>query len=231
MTQTEPPGESFQDFKNSFSYGSRTDLSFKFVANLSNEDAARFFQDLLWKLGESFDDGNFDRVVEHAYEWQVRGYSAEGKWAYAEGPFAPLGKPLSESRLALLTGSGHFLEGHDPEPLGVQGMTQAEAVERIAEFLKTSPTLSAIPIDTPRERLRVRHGGYDIRAAQADPNVVFPLDRLRELEREGVIGELLPEAYSFVGATAQLRLLNQAGPEWVGLLREQQVDAALLVPG
>ena len=230
MARKEPSEESFEEFKNSFSYGSRTDLSFKFLANLSSEEAARFFQDLLWKLGECFDDGKFDRLLEHAYEWQVRGYSAEGSWVYDDGPFTPLRKSLSESRLALLASSGHFVEGHDPEPFGAKNMTEEEAIERIDDFLKAAPTLSTIPIDTPRERLRVRHGGYDIRAAQFDPNVVFPLERLRELEREGAIGELAPEAYSFVGAASQLRLLKQVGPEWVALLKEQRVEVALLVP-
>ena len=45
-----PKPESFEDFKKSFSYGSRTDLNFKFLAKLSDDQAAKFFQDLLWKL-------------------------------------------------------------------------------------------------------------------------------------------------------------------------------------
>jgi D-proline reductase (dithiol) PrdB len=109
-------------------------------------------------------------------------------------------------------------------------MTQEEAMRRIGEFLSTEPTLSAIPRDTSLGDLRVRHGGYDIRGAQADPNVAFPLQRLLELEAEGVIGELAPQAYSFVGACAQTRLLKHAGPKWVEALQGQQVDAALLVP-
>jgi hypothetical protein len=56
--------ETFEAFKNSFAYGSRTDLNFKFLKGLPVEDAAQFFQDLLWKLGDSFNDGQFDRVVE-----------------------------------------------------------------------------------------------------------------------------------------------------------------------
>ena len=103
-------------------------------------------------------------------------------------------------------------------------------MERISEFLKEEPTLSSIPIDTPKERLRVRHGGYDIRAAQADPNVVFPLERLLELERDGIIGELVPAAYSFVGACAQTPLLKQTGPRWVRMFQQQKIDAVLLVP-
>ena len=45
--------ETFESFKNSFSYGSRTDLNFKFLKTLSDEEAADFFQELLWKLGDS----------------------------------------------------------------------------------------------------------------------------------------------------------------------------------
>jgi hypothetical protein len=43
----DPIPESFKGFKNSFSYGSRTDMNFNFLKNLSEEDAAQFFQDLL----------------------------------------------------------------------------------------------------------------------------------------------------------------------------------------
>ena len=222
--------ESFEEFRSSFSYGSRTDLNFKFLAGLSDEDAARFFQSLLWKLGDALDDGLFDPLAEHIYEWQVRAYAREGQWQYAEGPFTALQKPLSECRLVLMSTSGHFVEGDDPQPFGVENMNQAEATERILDFIRSEPTLSSIRVDTPKEKLRVRHGGYDIRGAQADPNVVFPYELLLDLEREERIGELAPEAYSFVGACSQKRLLNRTGPEWVKLLQEQKVDAALLVP-
>ena len=222
--------ESFEEFRSSLAYGSRTDLNFKFLAGLSDEDAASFLQELLWKLGDVFDDGQLGRLVQHVYEWQVRAYSGEGEWAYADGPFTPLRKPLSESRLVLLTSSGHFVEGDDPEPFGVKDMTQEEAVGRILEFIQSKPRLSSIVVGTPKEKLRVRHPGYDIRGAQADPNVVFPHEILLELEREGHIGELFREAYSFVGACSQKRLLKESGSEWVGMLQEQQIDAALLVP-
>ncbi len=222
--------ESFEEFRSSLAYGSRTDLNFKFLAGLSDEDAASFLQELLWKLGDVFNDGQLGRLVQHVYEWQVRAYSGEGEWAYADGPFTPLRKPLSESRLVLLTSSGHFVEGDDPEPFGVKDMTQEEAAGRILEFIQSKPRLSSIVVGTPKEKLRVRHPGYDIRGAQADPNVVFPHEILLELEREGHIGELSREAYSFVGACSQKRLLKESGSEWVGMLQEQQIDAALLVP-
>ena len=64
--------DNFQEFKNSFFYGSRADLNFKFLANLSDEDAAQFFQELLHKLADSLDDGDLHRLLAHVYQWQVR---------------------------------------------------------------------------------------------------------------------------------------------------------------
>ncbi len=223
--------ESFVAFKDSFtSTGSRSNLNFKFLKNLSSLDAGEFFQDLLEMLSECIDDGNFQRILNHIYQTQIQAYDRRGKWEYDEGPFTPLQKPLSEVRLALISSSGHFVEGKDPEPFGVKDMTQAEAVKRISDFLKSEPDLSTIPIDTPRERLRVRHGGYDIHGAMIDPNVAFPLERLMELDREGLFGELHREAYSFVGAASQIRIMSHAGPQWVRLLKEQGIDAVLMVP-
>ena len=109
-------------------------------------------------------------------------------------------------------------------------MTQQEAIDKIVEFVKEAPQLSTLPVDTPEEKLRVRHGGYDIRGVQADPNVAFPLRRLQELEREGAIGPLIRQAYSFVGACSQKRLLQQTGPQWIEIFKQQPIDAALLVP-
>lgn len=68
---------------------------------------------------------DYRRIVEHVYAGQVQAYSSEGEWRYDDGPFILLQKPLSASRLVLLTSSGHFVEGADPEPFGVKNMTQA----------------------------------------------------------------------------------------------------------
>jgi D-proline reductase (dithiol) PrdB len=223
--------ESFEDFKNSFSYGSRTDLNFKFLAKLSEQEAAAFFQELLWKLGDAFDDGKLSKISDHVFDWQVKSYTRTKKnFTYDEGPFTPLPKPVAQSRLALMTSSGHFVAGDDPEPFGVADMTQQQAIERIEEFVKEAPALSSIPMDTSNDQLRVRHGGYDIRSARADPNVTLPLEILRELDGDKIIGDLARQAYSFVGACAQRRLLKRNGPQWVELFKAEKIDAVLLVP-
>jgi len=222
--------DSFTEFKDSFSYGSRSDLNFKFLKSLSNEDAAQFFQDLLFEVGELIDGGTKERMLKFVYRAQVKGYEGSGRHIYEQPPFVKLKKPLTETRIALMSSSGHFVEGDDPQPLGVNNMTQAEAEERINDFIKEEPQLSEIPIDTAHKNLRVRHGGYDVRGAQKDTNVNFPIDRMRELRDEGIIPELHTTAFSFVGACSQMRLQKETGPRWAKRFIEDHIEALLLVP-
>ena len=51
-------------------------------------------------------------------------------------------------------------------------------------------------------------------------NVIFPIERVKELQSEGLFGELAGESYSFVGATSQKRLLRIA-PEWADRLKRR----------
>jgi hypothetical protein len=222
--------ETLAEFKNSFSYGSRSDMNFKFLKSLSDEDAGEFFKGLLWKIGDLSNDADFGPVLNHIFQWQVKAYSGDSRWVYEEAPYSPLKVPISKAKIGLIATSGHFVEGDDPEPFGVKNMGQDEAQARISEFLKTEPGLSSIPINTPKEKICVRHGGYDIRAAQEDHNSVFPIDRMRDLELEGKIGTALGNAYSFVGATAQKQLINKSAPQWAKLLKEDKVDGMILVP-
>ncbi len=223
-------GETFVEYKDSFSYGSRPDLSFKFLKGLSEEEAATFLHDLITKVGEAIDDGDATRIIEHVTQGQIEAYSKPTQWAYDDGPFAKLAKPVRESRIGLLTSTGHFLEGKDPEPFGVKNMTQAEAVERITDFVKSTPELSEIPADVPADQLLVRHGGYDIRGVQADRNVALPIDRMTELAAEGVIGDFASPAYSFVGAAAQTPISRKLAPKWADMFKERQIEGAVLVP-
>jgi len=223
-------GETFEDFRKSFFYGSRSDMNFKFVEHLTDEQAGKFFQGLLRKTIAAYDDGNTGRVFSHILKWQATGYWDQKNFEYSDGAFAKPPKPVRETTVALLTSSGHFAAGDDPEPFGLKNMTQQEAENRIFDFLKAEPVLSEIPRDTSPEKLEVRHGGYDVRSSRADTNTTFPLEILATMEAEGKIGRLAPRAYSFVGACSQVRLLKQTGPEWVAKLISAKVAAAVLVP-
>ena len=220
----------FKEFKNSFFYGDRSNLNFKFLAHLSEGQAGRFFKELLQELGTTLNDGDFARLMMLLGEWQARGYAHQENFDYTKGPFTRLDRGVDQTQLGLLTSSGHFVQGDDPEPLGMTAMTQQQAEERIFDFLKAEPQLSVIPHDTPIDRLVVRHGGYDVSGAAIDPNVNFPLALLRRLAVEGHIGKLAPETHSFVGACSQTRLLKRSGPLWVKRFQELGIQAALLIP-
>jgi hypothetical protein len=230
-TAPPPPEETLEQFKNSFSYGSRSDLSFKFLKALTPEEAGQFFRELLWEVGHSLDHGEIGPIHQLIFEWQVRGYRGSGRnHDYDDAPFTPLAKPLAASRVGVITSSGHFVAGDDPEPFGVEDMTQAEAEARIGEFLRETPTLSAVPTDVATEDLRVRHGGYDVRSVSHDREVAFPLTTLQAFEVEGRIGELASPMYSFPGATSQGRLRKKSLPEWIDRLSAEGIDVLLLVP-
>ena len=222
--------ESFLDFKNSFSYGSRNDLNFKFLKGLSEEAAAQFIQRLFWKVGDAYDSDDWSPVIEHVRAGQAANYAGPTRWVYDDGPRTSLGKPLADATVALITSTGHFVEGDDPKPFGIENMSQEEAARRIDDFLKEEPTLSEIPIDTPHQRLRARHGGYDVRGVLADHNVALPTDHLRAFAAEGIIGSAYPTAYSFVGACAQTPLTKRTAPQWVQMWKAAGIDGAVLVP-
>jgi len=224
------PGGSFDEFRASFFYGSRADLFFKWFASGSEELADEFLQEFLRLAGNLVDDGDTRPMVEAIVRAQSVAYGGAGHFTYDAGPFARLAQPVSESRIALLTTTGHFAEGDDPKPFGMEGLTQDQVVKMTTEFGSADPTLSEIPTDTPPERTRVRHGGYDIRAAEADRNTSLPIDRMLELVDEGVIGEFVSSAYSFVGLTSQLRLRKEIAPAWAARAKAAGAQGAVLIP-
>ena len=79
-----------------------------------------------------------------------------------------------------------------------------------------NPTWRAIPANTPNSELCVFHPAINNVDANADPNIVFPLELLHELAAEGVIGAVAPMHYSFVGLMGDFRpLLEETAPEMV----------------
>lgn len=230
---TEGPVVSFQDFKDSFAYGSRNDLSFKFLKRLDVDEAAEFLRLVLCEVGELFDGAPPDRLIDLAYKWQVKAYQPrpgeKRPYTYEDRPFTRLGGSLTELTVGLVTSSGHYRADDDPTPFGIEDMTQTEAMERIDDFLRATPQLTSIPRDTPESSLRVRHPGYDIRSVSRDPGVAFPRALLIEAEEDGLIGGVSEDLYSFVGACAQGRIRNEA-PAWVESWTKAGIEALFLVP-
>lgn len=72
------------------------------------------------------------------------------------------------------------------------------------------------------------HGGYDNTAALQDPNRVVPLDAVRALEREGVIGRLLDELFVTVGNMGSLNAMKRIGAQIAQELLKRGVGAVIL---
>jgi D-proline reductase (dithiol) PrdB len=70
---------------------------------------------------------------------------------------------------------------------------------------------------------------FDRTGFQQDWNVVFPLDRLRELVRAGVVGSLAEYHYSFMGATDP-RDMEDTARSLAHIMKKDTVNAVLLVP-
>jgi len=71
---------------------------------------------------------------------------------------------------------------------------------------------------------------FDRSAFQQDPNIWFPLDRLREMAACGEIGSVATWHYSFMGAQPNHTALAPTGEEVGALLAKDEVDVALLIP-
>jgi len=131
--------------------------------------------------------------------------------AVGEIPWATLRKPLSESTVALISTGGVHLRSD--RPFNVNGDT----------------TYRVIPKDARQADLSISHQAYDKTDALKDINLVFPLERLRELEADRIIGRLAQEHYGF-GLNGSARRLLPAMREVAGRISESGVDLALLVP-
>ena len=122
------------------------------------------------------------------------------------------GPPLSQRRVAIVSSAGLVRRGENP-------------------FRGRDADYRAIPSDTRPEDLLISHISinFDRTGFQEDWNVVFPLDRLRDLAREGTIGSVADTHYSFMGATDPVQMEANAR-EVAGRLKQDGVDAAILPP-
>ncbi|BHH83073.1 glycine/sarcosine/betaine reductase selenoprotein B family protein [Desulforhopalus sp. 52FAK] len=222
--------ESFEEFRKSFFYGSRSDMTFKFLDHLTDDEGSDLLCRLFRTITSAIDSGDVDQLKKVMIEGQSAAHAHPQNFIYDDGPFTPFSRKPEDAKFTMLTSSGHFSADNDPQPFGVSGMSQEEAESRIMDFLKIEPTLSEIPFNLSQEKLKVRHGGYDVTATQQDANVTFPWQRLVELEEEGELGSLTEFAYSFVGACSQTRLIKKVLPGWIHLMQENRIDGAILIP-
>ena len=104
-------------------------------------------------------------------------------------PYTPLKRELKDCRIALVSTSGAYVEGMQP-------------------FSDNDLTFRMIPTDTDTKKIRFMPGHFDTSKGALDANIMFPVDRLRELVGEGVIGSLV-ENHISMGLTTELRKLKE----------------------
>ncbi len=131
--------------------------------------------------------------------------------AVGEVPWTPLRKSLSDSTVVLISTGG--VHPRSDRPFN----------------LNSDPTFRVIPTGVQPTDLAISHQAYDRTDALRDINLVFPIERLRELEAEGVIGRLAENHYGF-GLMGSAKRLMPAIKEVARRISESGVDLALLVP-
>ena len=72
------------------------------------------------------------------------------------------------------------------------------------------------------------HGGYDRQFVLEDPNLVIPLDTLRQMEKDGRIGKIYPMFASTTGTGTATNSAAKFGEEIGAKLKEDGVDAVIL---
>lgn len=89
-----------------------------------------------------------------------------------------------------------------------------------------------IPGNTKADELMVSHGGYDNGDVNKDINCMFPITRLQELAQRGVIKEVAPVLFGFMGGGGdQEKFTQETGPTIAAKLKDDAVDAVLLTAG
>ena len=137
---------------------------------------------------------------------------------YDDTPHTPLQLPLSACRVALVTTAGFYLPTQTPFDGSLNGGD--------CSYREIPNT-----VETRRFVIGHRSGAYDTSDTALDANLVFPLDRFRELETEGTIGTLNHRHFSFMGAiTKPTQLIQETAPAVGELLKSDAVDVVFLTP-
>jgi D-proline reductase (dithiol) PrdB len=143
------------------------------------------------------------------------GYAPYGWHEATEAPpWTPLAKPLSECRVGMMTTAGTYVAGQE------------------AYFYKDDTSHRPIPSNTPVENLRFSHLTENyLPDARRDPNCAFPIEPLRQLVDEGVIGGLADNFFSCMGAVySKRRVDEEVAPAIYEAFAKEGVDVAYLVP-
>lgn len=131
-------------------------------------------------------------------------------------PLAKLRKPLSESRLTFVSTSG----------VQPKGTLPFDTVHPVGDY-----TFRRVPSDSKPADLEIHQLKYPTVGAERDLNVIYPIERLQELVKETIIGELSPNFFSFIGYNMDAERLEQTLAEDIAdAVEAEKPDVVLLAP-
>ncbi len=133
-------------------------------------------------------------------------------------PWTQPAKPLRQAKLALVTTSG--IHHRDQIPFDMRDQ-------------EGDPSYRVLDGDRLFDDFQITHDYYDHGDARRDPNIILPLDRLRELVSAGVLGSLAQTHYAFMGhidGRHIATLVEKTAREVADRLKKDQVDLVLLTP-
>jgi hypothetical protein len=137
-------------------------------------------------------------------------------------PWAPVTKPLRESRVALLSTAGLSMKGDPPFDMELERRNP----------MRGDPSWRRLRADATAAAIEANHLHIDTGYVLRDLNVALPVDRLRELVAAGEVGASAPSHYSIMGYQGNdtTALERQSAPEIAAAMRSEEVDLALLAP-
>ena len=127
--------------------------------------------------------------------------------------WCPITKPLARSRVALLSSAALRLAHQQP-------------------FVpREDLSYRRVPSDPAAGEIVIDHHSGIGRVPKQDPEIIFPRTPLAALAQKGIIGELSPWHFSFMGGLRQHKKIeNDLAPAIAADLARDRVDLALLVP-
>ena len=184
----------------------------KYLSRLPDEEVAEFFNQLFLLNVAARDTGDWSPVDRYLEE---RGDQITAQVAvlmhFDAAPWAPFKKRLSESKIAVMTTGGVYVEGQKP-------------FETDGDW-----SFREISLDTPLDQLRIAHTHHDTSGVADDVDAVLDIHSLLEMQAEGMVGEVLTPTYSFMGYIPEPSgLIEVTAPEVAGRLKDEGVDGVII---
>ena len=133
-------------------------------------------------------------------------------------PFTPFDMDLSKATIAIVTAAG--VHQKDQEAFNIADELGDLTYRLMGEEVESS-------------NLMVTHHHYEHEDADSDINVVFPIDRLRELQAEGFIGGIARKHIGYMGYTMRLKdMYEQTAVQIANEIdKGSRADAVILTGG